>query len=344
LAVVSSFLGLVFVAQPPISSGWFRITLWAFLIAVLPHLWFLAYALHDVNARREHAPSSQRLGVFHPFWGSSLTPIGKGLSYLRKFEAQTAQELAVTQLKGLKLAIWACLLAACKSGLASAVYGYMEIPQFDDAFSQFTAGAAPSPLLCWASLVSSFVLDLLDLTVAGGMIIAFARLAGFRLLRNTYRPLHSKTLAEFWNRYYFYYKELLVDHFFYPTFLLCFRKHRRLRVFFATFAAACVGNLLFHFLRDIRFVVKMGFWRAAVGDQSDAFYTLLLAVGVGCSQMLQRNRTEPPGWLRGNVLPCLWVIAFFCILHVFDAPLDREHTLWQRAQFLFYMAGVGKWI
>jgi hypothetical protein len=169
-------------------------------------------------------------------------------------------------------------------------------------------------------------------------------MAGFRLLRNTYGPLESITLVEFWNRYYFYYKELLVDHFFYPTFLSCFRTNRKLRTFFATFMAACVGNLLFHFIRDINFVAELGWYRALSGEASHAFYTFLLAIGVGLSQMREPNRERKNGWLLGRLPPCLWVILFFCVLHVFDAPLDRVHSIWQRAEFLSYLMGIDGWI
>lgn len=182
------------------------------------------------------------------------------------------------------------------------------------------------------------------MAVWGGAIVACARLAGFRLLRNTYRPLESTSLAEFWNRYYFYYKELLVDHFFYPVFLRYFRANRKLRMFFATFMAACVGNLIFHFIRDIRFVAELGWWKALSGEASHAFYTFLLALGVGVSQMRAHNRERSRGWLRGRVLPCAWVVLFFCVLHVFDAPLDRVHSIWQRADFLSYLMGMDTWI
>jgi len=48
-------------------------------------------------------------------------------------------------------------------------------------------------------------------------------MAGFATLRNTYRPLESRSIAEFWNRYYYYFKEMLISFFFYPTF---FRKEQ----------------------------------------------------------------------------------------------------------------------
>jgi len=338
LSLLLVFLALVVATQATVMAGMPRVLLWSFLMAAQPYLWFLAYGLADAGKIR--SPVWQRLSVFHPFWGSTLTPFGKGLSYIERFEAKTPEELAVTQLKGVKLAAWTLVLANVKICFGELIHDHLQLPLFDDNLLQYLAGHPWPRLVGWASLVSFFVEDLLGMTVFGGIIVATARLAGFRLLRNTYRPLESTTLAEFWNRYYFYYKELLVDHFFYPTFVRCFRGHRRLRMFFATFAAACVGNLLFHFIRDIHFVGDMGLWRAVVGQQSHAFYTLVLAISVGLSQMRRAPRPASRGWPGSRLLPCLWVSTFFCLIHVFDAPLDREHSLWQRAEFLFYLLGV----
>jgi hypothetical protein len=292
---------------------------------------------------QQPAPFWQHLGVFHPFWGSTLTPFGKGVSYLRKFEARTAEELAVTQLKGVKLAAWTLILAVTLNYLETLVHGYLAVPRFDDAFTGYLAGSGYPRYLCWESLAAFFAEDVLNISIWGGIIIACVRMVGFRLLRNTYRPLEARTLAEFWNRYYFYFKELLVDHFFYPTFLRYFRGHRKLRMFFATFTAACVGNLLFHFMRDIHFVAELGWSKALSGEASHALYTFLLATGVALSQMRQRPREVASGWLRGRVLPCAWVALFFCVLHVFDAPLDREHSIWQRGQFLTHILGIDTW-
>jgi hypothetical protein len=343
LCLISGFIALVVVAQSPMAAGMPRVLVWSFLATLLPYFWFLAYAVADTGTS-DRTPFWQHLGVFHPFWGSSLTPFGKGLAYLRKFEAKTSEDLAVTQLKGLKLASWTLLLAVCLNCFNKLVHGYLALPYFDNAFLEYLAGAAYPRYLCWASLVAYFIEDVLYMAVWGGAIIASARMAGFRLLRNTYRPLEATTLAEFWNRYYFYYKELLVDHFFYPVFLRCFRTNRKLRTFFATFMAACVGNLLFHFIRDINFVAELGWWKALSGEASHAFYTFLLAIGVGLSQMHAPNRERKNGWLFERVLPCLWVALFFCVLHVFDAPLDRTHSIWQRAGFLSYLMGIDRWI
>jgi hypothetical protein len=343
LCLILFFLGMVLIAQSPTVSGITRVVLWSFLMTFLPYLWFLAYALADPGWRDRSPTTWQHLGVFHPFWGSTLTPFGKGFSYLRKFEAKTPQELAVTQLKGVKLAVWTFLLVVCFNSCNTLIHERLGLPTFDEAFTAYLAGAAYPRYISWASLVAFFAEDLLNISIWGGVIVACARMAGFRLLRNTYRPLEATTLAEFWNRYYFYYKELLVDHFFYPTFLRYFRSHRKLRMFFATFTAACVGNLLFHCIRDIHFIAELGLWKAISGEASHAFYTFALAIGVGVSQMFSPTRDIRRGWLRGRLLPFVWVALFFCILHVFDAPLDREHSIGQRSLFLYHLMGIDAW-
>jgi hypothetical protein len=343
LCLISVFVALVIVAQSPIAAGVPRAVLWALVMAFQPYLWFLAYALSD-QGMLQRRPIWQHLGVFHPFWGSTMTPFGKGLAYLERYDARTSEDLAVTQLKGLKLACWTLILAACLWAFVHVVHGLLGLPHFDRIFLDFVGGVRDPRYLGWASLVAFFVEDVLCMTLFGGAIVACARMAGFRLLRNTYRPLEARTLADFWNRYYFYYKELLVDHFFYPVFIRCFRTNRRLRIFFATFMAACVGNLLFHFIRDIHFVAELGWRKALSGEASHAFYTFLLAIGVGVSQMRGRARNAGGGWARTRLLPLLWVSCFFCVLHVFDAPLDRIHSIGQRAQFLSYLMGVDTWI
>ena len=88
----------------------------------------------------------------------------------------------------------------------------------------------------------------------GARFIAGCRMAGFNALRNSYRPLSSRTIAEFFNRFYYYFKELLVDFFFYPAFLRYWKGHKRLRMIFATFAAVFFGNSFYHLTRDWQFI------------------------------------------------------------------------------------------
>jgi len=163
--------------------------------------------------------------------------------------------------------------------------------------------------------------------IYGNQAVACCRMAGFCILRNTYRPLQSQTIAEFWNRYYYYFKELLVEIFFFPTYLRYFKKYRRLRTFVATIAAATLGNMIYHFCRDFHYVAEMGLGAALAGFQVYAFYTLVLGLGIGFSQLrASRAGSAHEASFGRRLLASAGVIAFFCLLEVFDYE-PRSHTL-----------------
>ena len=335
------FVGLILLAQSPICTGVSRVVIWAFLMTVLPYLWYLGYALAE-SSQSPEIPIWRRMAVFRPFWGGSLTPFGKMTSYLQKYEAKTSADLAVTQLKGVKLLAWMIVVLTAANIFRKLFYEYLAVPLYEDTFAHFCSGRADSWAISWISLILSFFYDMMTVTMWGGAIVGVARLAGFRLPRNTYNPMGAKTITEFWNRYYYFFKELLVDFFFYPTFFTFFRKRKKLRLFFATFMSACVGNLLFHFLRDIHFIAEMGLANALAGEASHAFYTFLLAIGIFVSQIYPRRITPPRGWVWDQAAPFLRVLMFFSVLHVFDAPVDREHSFLQHFDFLLYLFGGAK--
>ena len=94
---------------------------------------------------------------------------------------------------------------------------------------------------------------MLRLAVKGHLIVGFLRLYGFNVFRNTYKPLLAESIVEFWNRYYYYFKELLVTFFFMPTFTGPAKRLRhwpRLRLLAAVFAAAFVGNVYYHVIKE----------------------------------------------------------------------------------------------
>ena len=157
--------------------------------------------------------------------------------------------------------------------------------------------------------------------------------------RNTWRPLESRTLAEFWNRYYYYFKELLVEFFFLPTFLRTFRNHPRLRVFFSTFMAAGVGNALYHFIRDISLVATIGLSATIESFTSYLFYCAVLATGIGLSQARSSAGARLPSTFSGRFGAFLWIWTFVVCLHVFGNE-TRFYTLDQRLSFMASLVGV----
>jgi hypothetical protein len=333
--VYACLLGL---ATSGLLKDYVQVAAWSVLATFSAYFWYLAYALLD-QRRREPAPMVLHLATFNPFAWPTLVPMGKGAANWRSLEATTPEELAVTQLKAVKLLVWALLLSGILSVFRWAVYQQFGVPELKVAFDHFLQGKyAPTPYSL-ISVLASLPERLLLIAIMGHIIIATARLAGFRLLRNTYRPLSSRTIAEFWNRYVYYFKEILVHVYFYPTFLRCFKRHPKLRIAFATFMAAGVGNFLFHFFMQTPSMAKYGLIEAVVRMQTYAFYCLLLSAGIIISQLRARRPGPDVGWIRYQFLPSLGVLAFFCFLSFFDGP-QRHVSLAQHFEFLVRSFGI----
>ena len=115
-------------------------------------------------------------------------------------------------------------------------------------------GSHAPRLASWASIYCELVYQVLSHAIRGLKIVAALRFCGFNVFRNTYKPLLAESIVEFWNRYYYYFKELMANFFFTPTFMQLGRslqKWPNLRLFVAVFAAAFVGNMYYHVIRDI---------------------------------------------------------------------------------------------
>ncbi len=340
-------------AAPP---GRVRLWLWCFTVLLGGYFWSLCYSFTDRKAKDRDGFFLQ-LGTYHPFWIGvvpTVTTFAKGSLYLRNIEAKSAKELAVAQLKGLKLLLWALILGVVLDVFGYVVYGqrgvlsgplhipvHFSLPRFADALASSASGVRYPWYICWASVMADFARNLLDFSVMGHLIIACCRMAGFRAARNTWRPLEARNIADFWNRYLFYFKEIMVDFFFFPTYMRYFKRHPRLRMLTATFAAAGVGNLIYHFMLWHEQVAEVGLWQYVVGFQSYAFYTLVLSAGIGISQLheIRGSKSTTTTWFRARVITPASVLLFYCVLHIFDHT-NVAHPLSERFGFLMNMFGL----
>jgi hypothetical protein len=244
LTLVCVFLGLMMCASYAPLPPAVRAFLWAFLAVFGQYFWFVCYSLKECRAQAP-LPRPLHFATYLPFWEPSSIPYPKGAGYLKKIAAKTAEELAVCQLKGLKLLLWALWLRVFYKIFNVTLYGYDEILFgrlqfkrelgtirlfFDGNYlydlvtlpfswlllpyeAAFTLVVNGNPLpwhTNWAVLVLDFLGFLIYVAFSTHIIIAIIRMCGFYALRNTYRPLASKNIAEFWNRYLYYFKELLV--------------------------------------------------------------------------------------------------------------------------------------
>jgi len=310
---------------------------WVVVDIFAKYVWFIAYALTDRSASPQ-ADLPLEAGAFQPFWGSTGVPFPKGAAYLRRIEARDADQLAVTQLKGVKLLAWALLLMVFERLWMFFFHTYLHIPLASAALDM-SVRRTPYPwYVCWESQVLSFFEFLLQLSIFGHQFIAGCRVAGFNALRNTCRPLSSTTIIDFFNRFYFYFKELLVEFFFYPAFFRYFRKHRRLRVVVATFAAATFGNMFYHFTRDYWMIPVYGTVNACLNFQVFAFYCVVLGAALSISQ-IRRRSTPRSGFFQGRLLPASGVVLFYCLLDVFGST-QRNYPLSEHFRFLGHLFGI----
>jgi hypothetical protein len=325
LLVLLTLLLVVAGAAPLGGAAWFFLT--AFTMCLASYVWFFAFAVSDAKLKNA-APAIRQLGYWRPLWGFSTAPIGKGAAYLDRVEAKDAKALATSQRRGLRLMLWCTVLLVGMDAFRYAVHAphgqavpWIPAEGLPPLAAVIEAQAAGAPLpfaMRWGAVLAEFVLTVLHMTTWGNSIVAMARMAGYDIALNTDRPLLSTSIVEFYNRFYFYFKELLAAFFFYPAYLTFFRSRPKLRLFTATLAAAGFGNFLFHFLRDSGAVYRMGFAEAVVAYRIYAVYALILGVAIAVSQvrLLARHRKPPTGVRRA--LATAVVVSFYCLLGVLD--------------------------
>jgi D-alanyl-lipoteichoic acid acyltransferase DltB (MBOAT superfamily) len=245
----------------------------------------------------------------------------------------------VTRLKALKLGVWGALITAFYFSWVAFTHDRLGVPTLLEALALDAAGTPLPVWLDWVVVLNNYLVRVLEMCASFHVIVAIIRMAGFRIPRNTARPLSSRTLADFWNRYNYYFKEFLVDFFFFPAFLRFFKKHPKLRLAFATFCAATVGNLIYHVSRDVGLAVERGVAGTFLTFDTYAFYCLILTAGLIISQMRGRKPAPEEGFFRYQVLPRVNVGIFFCLLGVFD-DVKGYQTLGEHLVFFGHLFGV----
>ncbi|MEP3439029.1 MAG: hypothetical protein ABJN75_19950 [Hoeflea sp.] len=299
---------------------------------------FVGYILLDARSKTA-LPSYQQIGFLRPVWAYGSVPL-KGPAFFKKFEAKNSTELAATRLKALKLLVWAAILYCVGEILFNrTLAGVLEIPHLETAIPAIAAGAEVTLASRWVILAVTFLSELVAFAVSIHVFVAVIRMAGFGVPRGLAKPLASRTMSEFWSRYLFYFKELLADFFFYPTFQRFFKNHPRLRLAFATFMAAFVGNILFDLISDSPGFAINGFMDTIHNFYSYTIYAGALTAGLIWSQLFQRRTTAKDGWLRHDVVPRVQVILFFALLQVFDNH-DGLVPVGDRISFLASLFGV----
>jgi hypothetical protein len=152
----------------------------------------------------------------------------------------------------------------------------------------------------------------------------------------------AESIVEFWNRYYYYFKELLANFFFLPTFTQLGRKLRNwpdLRLFAAVFASAFIGNTYYHLIKLEHLMVQGQVLDALYGLRSRMFYCALLALGIFISMLRQQRRRgqAQASGTTNRVLRIAGVWTFFGLIFIWNVKGGATFTA--RVNFFFSLFG-----
>jgi hypothetical protein len=326
------FLVVLWITAP--GNGLWRQVL-AGVALIFPLLvWRFAYVLlSGQHGRMAGTRFSDHLLTLWPIYGGTNTPYGSGIGYLSRSEAKTEEELARSQLAGIKLLVLCGLWTVALEIMEAVLYGpgnqltqklggyTLAVPKL----GRMVAGeAADSALwISWLSIYCELIHQVLRHAIHGHAIIATLRLFGFNVFRNTYKPLLAESIVEFWNRYYYYFKEILANFFFLPTFTQLGRKLRNwptLRLWAAVFAAAFVGNTYYHLINLERMMIDGQVLEAIYLHRPRMFYCFLLAFGIFVSMLRQQRRggRALTSGLANRILRIAGVWTFFSLIFIWN--------------------------
>jgi hypothetical protein len=334
----------------PDSGGVVALALSGLVLALAFLLWRMGYLLlSGQRGRMAGTRFSDHLLYLYPAYGGTGVPYGKGLDHLARHEATSEEALARSQLAGLKLLALSAIyhgLLALMAGLVYAeprghwsAYG-LGVPRIE---ALLPLGARAPWAAAWSALYAGLVWDVLKMAARGHEIIGVLRLFGFNVFRNTYKPLLAPSLVEFWNRYYYYFKEMLVDFFFFPTYVRRFRGRPALRMLAATLAAAGFGNLYYHLVFNDTFLLTLDLAGLRPWLEARSFYCLVLGLGVYVSMRREQQRrgaaaAAAPASMPTRIRRIAGVWTFFALIGIWaDAS---SATFGQRLEFFVSLFGL----
>lgn len=205
--------------------------------------------------------------------------------------------------------------------------GIEPIRYYSTLVDRLAGGHVLSAAAIWCTLIYAFLNFYWLWTAVAHLKVGLWRLFGYDIEPYFQKPFLATNLVQFWRRYSYYYREFLVRAFYYPVFLRFFRNQPYVRVFVATFAAAGLGNLIYHVYWAALF---HGATPELVGSRLATFpYYVLIGASIAATQvyLLRRRRRRRP-WTRGwriavDSLAMVGTIGLFVLIRPFHhVPKD----------------------
>lgn len=254
-------LGLLILVSYRLEPGTLsRAVVIGLVFAVTRAFWGMCYQLSETDLLRK-IPFAVHLGTLNSPWqsGWASNVIVRGYSDYSNSAVYDRQKRQRVRLSGLKLVLCAALLQF----LADQFFNFFFNTAFRSPFSErtgldfstagFLSQSLPLPY-AWLFVFCSMIHFLLSLTAFTHAAVSIAKMCGFDVWRNVYRPFEATSFLNFLSRIYFYYIAVLQRFFFYPTWrMLRALPNRRLRTGATMLLTIFLGGMVTSLLRYIPF-------------------------------------------------------------------------------------------
>ena len=305
---------------------------WFFALTLAPYLIFISYSILDISSGASNDLWYQ-VGWYKPF-GQPFHwfPFHKGTCSLIKVEAKNKAQFAIVQLKAVKLLYWGLFIS-----IISKIYFHLNqweiniisefipftladyFPIFPNLSStvNLPKSLGLNPLVMWYHILSKPMAFFLIIAGNGHFFVSIIRMAGFNIYRNTYKPWAALSIVDFFNRFYYYYKEVLVSLFFIPTFTrLINSKNYRISLFISAIITVFFGNAFLHLTHDVYYLNLYGFWGIIVMYKQLFLRYFACALLIAVS-LIRKKRVNKIYRVK-NFLNIVFIYILFSIINVWD--------------------------
>jgi hypothetical protein len=354
IIVVQSALITVLVGA--LLEGWFTEP-WKFALGVLLFFWhWERLFLYHIDFQDGKIPKNISLMTYLSIfltpgqianWNWGVT-IGQGYVYtVNNFLCKDKNLLVVSGLK-----LWAVSICYLVLGEWIQIHliefindqGILVYQRIEYMSSDFISGDD----IKTSTVLLTTLIALMKWTFSWGGVVHFKvglwRVCGYQIDPYFNFPWISTNLVSLWARFTFHYREFLVRAFYYPVFFKYFKKHTHLRIFAATMAAACFGNLIWGHMTESVFYLGVEKNNLTLSLKQWPYF-VLLGLGITASEfwLLHKKKTSRKPWTPDkyffcDILSAYATLQFYALIHIFVYTDDNATVT---DSFLLLLSGFG---
>jgi hypothetical protein len=278
-------------------------------------------------------------------WGAT---IGQGYAYsTHNFLCENKNKLVRSGLKLWSVALGYFLLGDWLHARLLQFLNGQDIPMYS-RIEYMSADFISGQTVTTATVLLTTLIALMKWTFSWGGVMHFKvglwRVCGYKVDPYFNYPLLSTNLVTLWSRFTFHYREFLVRAFYYPVFFRFFKGRTHLRIFTATMAAACFGNLVWGHMVETGFYEGIAL-NSLVLSIKQWPYFVLLGLGITASEfwLMHKKKTARKPWtfdkhIGWDVLSAYVTLQYFALIHIFIYT-PPEATL--SDNFRLFLTGLG---